>query len=1119
MSTSAVELERLVIKLVGEGSEYQKTLDDAVRQTNSASKELDRITMDHATKREMAMQEVAQQMSEGKRVMEAMRTPTERYKDNLNKLNELHKVGAIDGRTWGRAVKANADELHKASGAYAKAQQRIEKRNAALAAGRRITESVRTPTAMYRRELVTLNRAHREGTISSATHGKALARLNREYQMGSFAVKRYGQSIGAVGRRMTGMGTRMMLGITLPIAGTVAAYGKFDSAMVKSLSIMGDVSDDMKAKMADTARSLALDGASSATQLAEAYYFLASAGLDAQQSISALSAVQKFSTAGSFDLALATDLLTDAQSALGLASKDAEMNMKGMVYVSDIMVKASTLANASVQQFAEALTNDAGAAINQLGMDLEEGMAILAAYADQGIKGNVAGSLLARMTRLLSKAINDNRDAFDEMNIPYQEFAETGKNLKGIIGGLTTALHGMGPAAKAATLEKLGFRAQSQQAILPLLGLTEKIEGYEEALREAGGITEEVANKQLKSFSVQMRNLWNHVTELAMSIGEKLSPTLMKLSETVKGLLRWWNKLSDGTKTTVAWFLVTIAVVGPLIIILGFLALGISSIVTLMGMMGVASFAAFGSMLLLSAKVVAIFLLVAISIWACADALTETELGFNALLETIKIGGVSISARLSLMASRILENWDALVIGMSMGWDLFASLVAEGAAKVWRGVLYMGKGIADAAWWMVGKVADSVGWLVEKSANIMRTLGIISGDTVDSIKNQIDEISNHIERLGDAEGKAYQESIDASLTNTEKRWEKHAAEIARLDKEQDKNTALWKQARWDIVKEDQKEYAGNASIDKMAELTELFNSLTSPSEILEDLDGMLDDMIDTDDLKDEIDDLLKTLADPASAIEGLDKMTRGFDNVADGIHDVVEMNKELNEVNDALSGKASLMAIGVGGISGVKPPIGKDLDTSTKNSQFSAMDEFNEILKALSDPVDVVNGLDGIAEGLGDTTEGLDGMVEGLDDMTNGLDGISKALDNVVGVVNGLDDASKAIDEVVNITKHLGEANEAINSAIDITKTLNQLNEVIAGSKDLFDVDVDKSFDIKPAIDEGGIKSNHAATETTIITDRNGTTDIKRLTQLDATNQLLESIDRKLSSARTAVAG
>lgn len=379
--------------------------------------------------------------------------------------------------------------------------------------------------------------------------------------------------LDATAKKMTAAGRKLSMAVTLPLAGigiaAVKSFSQFDDAMTQSLAIMGDVSDQMRKKMEGTARTISTESITSSTELARSYFYLASAGMNAAQSEAALGTVEKFSVAGRFDMAQATDLLTDAQSALGLSSQDTQQNMEGLLKVSDTLVKANTLANATVQQFSESLTNMAGPAIKQYNMDLEEGVAILAAYADQGLKGNVAGSMMGRMVRLLVKSINENRQAFADLNIDVEEFASTGKNITGVIEGITKATEGMGPAQKAATLEMLGFQARTQQAILPLLGITDRIRGYEEELRKAGGITQEVADKQLKSFSSQMRITWNNVVVASQEIGNLLAPAVQRAGMVIKSATVWFRALSTETKhTIIAWAVIT-AAIGPALFIFG----------------------------------------------------------------------------------------------------------------------------------------------------------------------------------------------------------------------------------------------------------------------------------------------------------------------------------------------------------------------------------------------------------------------------------------------------------------------------------------------------------------------------------------------------------------------
>ena len=319
---------------------------------------------------------------------------------------------------------------------------------------------------------------------------------------------------------------------------SIKAFADFDAEMTKSLAIMGHVSDSLQDDMSDAAREVAKTTTFSANQAAEAYFFLASAGLDAAASIEAMPKVAKFAQAGMFDMALATDLLTDAQSALGLTIRDdAIKNMENLVRVSDVLVKANTLANASVEQFSTALTTKAGAALRALGKDVEEGVAVLAAFADQGIKGEIAGTQLSIVLRdLTTKAIN-NKSAFREMGIAVFDANGEMNNLGDIIGNLETALAGMSDETQKATLLQLGFSDKSLASLQALLGTSEAIKTYEGALREAAGTTDEIATKQLETLNAQLGLIKSAFVDLGIEIGERLEPTVTGLAEEVQLLL------------------------------------------------------------------------------------------------------------------------------------------------------------------------------------------------------------------------------------------------------------------------------------------------------------------------------------------------------------------------------------------------------------------------------------------------------------------------------------------------------------------------------------------------------------------------------------------------------
>jgi TP901 family phage tail tape measure protein len=318
---------------------------------------------------------------------------------------------------------------------------------------------------------------------------------------------------------------------------SVKAFADFDAEMTKSLAIMGNVSDALQDDMSDAAREVAKTTTFSAKEAAESYFFLASAGLDAAQSIAALPKVAAFAQAGMFDMATATDLLTDAQSALGLTSDDAADNLENMARLSDVLIKANTLANASVQQFSEALTNKAAASMRSLNIETEEGVAVLAVFADQGIKGSQAGTTFNATIRGLTNGVQRNAAEFARLNVEVFNAEGEMNNMADIVGQLETALGGLSVEQQRAELTALGFTEETLAGTLALIGNSEAIRTYQEDLQNAAGTTEDVANNQLQTLNAQLGLLKDAFVDVGIEIGERLEPTITRLTAETQALL------------------------------------------------------------------------------------------------------------------------------------------------------------------------------------------------------------------------------------------------------------------------------------------------------------------------------------------------------------------------------------------------------------------------------------------------------------------------------------------------------------------------------------------------------------------------------------------------------
>tara|TARA_X000001388_G_C2233651_1_gene124279 strand:- start:138 stop:2546 length:2409 start_codon:yes stop_codon:yes gene_type:complete len=359
--------------------------------------------------------------------------------------------------------------------------------------------------------------------------------------------------LGKLNSKISGMstfakGAALAVGVALA-QGVKAAFKEFvafDDAMTQSLAIMKTTVEQQEA-MSNAAREVATQFRVSNKDAADSFFFLASAGLDAEQSVAALPQVTKFAQAGMFDMATATDLATDAQSALGLTVKDAEANLTNLTRVTDVLVKANQLANASVQQFSEALTTKSGAALKVVNKDIEEGVAVLAAFADRGVKGAEAGEKLNQVLRDIPRATAKNSEEFKKLGLEMFDSEGNMKNVADVVEQLDAVLGPMSDEMKAATLDQLGLNRGVADAIKILSGSTEQIREYEAALRSSGGATDEVAENQMGSLAAKIDIMKSNFAELGLVIMEKFAPTIEKVVEFTTKLV---SILSDTIEVT-----------------------------------------------------------------------------------------------------------------------------------------------------------------------------------------------------------------------------------------------------------------------------------------------------------------------------------------------------------------------------------------------------------------------------------------------------------------------------------------------------------------------------------------------------------------------------------------
>jgi TP901 family phage tail tape measure protein len=297
---------------------------------------------------------------------------------------------------------------------------------------------------------------------------------------------------------------------------------------------MGDVSDKMRGDMRAAAIEVSKTTMFSASQAADAFFYLSSAGYSAEQALKSMPVVANFAQAGYFDLAQATNMLADSQSALGMRTGDAQKDMVNMTRISDVLSKANIIANAEVQDFAAALQNNAAGALRLVNKEVEEGVAVLAADADQGIKGEEAGTALGIVMRDLQTKSLKHAAAFKTAGVEVFNAGGKMNNMADIIEYLEQRLEGLSDAQKKQQLLTMGFADRSVAFLQTLIGTSDRIREYEGELRNASGTTSEIADKIQTPLDKALNQFKGRVQELA----EAMAPAIKIMAEYIDGVSR-----------------------------------------------------------------------------------------------------------------------------------------------------------------------------------------------------------------------------------------------------------------------------------------------------------------------------------------------------------------------------------------------------------------------------------------------------------------------------------------------------------------------------------------------------------------------------------------------------
>ncbi|WP_339885232.1 phage tail tape measure protein, partial [Vreelandella maris] len=302
-----------------------------------------------------------------------------------------------------------------------------------------------------------------ELVVSSQAAQQHINRLQRELERldgrGSAATAMMGKmslAIGAISAAAGGLGFSRIIRET----------ADFEDAMLGLQAVSGATTKQM-ADLEKQARTLGATSMFSAEQAGNAQRYLAQAGFEVNEVLSATPGILRLATAGQLDLASAADIASNVLGQFVLPVTE-------LARVSDVLAASAAGSNTNISQMAEALSQ-AGPIANSAGVSIEETAAAIGVLSDAGIQGGRAGTGLLGVIRQLSNVTPKSEEVLAKYGLTVED-VDVQTN------GLNNVLAKLGPLASSVSDSFAVFQSEAGPAAQILANGADRARDFSEEL-------------------------------------------------------------------------------------------------------------------------------------------------------------------------------------------------------------------------------------------------------------------------------------------------------------------------------------------------------------------------------------------------------------------------------------------------------------------------------------------------------------------------------------------------------------------------------------------------------------------------------------------------------------
>jgi TP901 family phage tail tape measure protein len=314
------------------------------------------------------------------------------------------------------------------------------------------------------------------------------------------------------------------LALAAPYAAATAIFANFDDQM-RQVGAVAGASAPQLAAMSHTAEELGRTTSYTAAEVASLMAELGRGGFNPEQINVMTASVLSLARATGTDAARSAEIVTETINQFGLAAADGAR-------VADVLALAANRTNTSVDGLGESLKY-AGPVAADLGMTLEDTVAILGSLGNAGIKGSDAGTSLRRLGVIAAATGEDLQSIFGVSNVDA-----TGK-----LKPLVQVLDDIGAATANMDVEE---RVSKFEQAFGLLGITaasvisrtgSATQGLAAELENAGGTATRSSAAMDAGIGGAMRRFMSATEGVSLAVGKQLAGAFSAVADSVSRVL------------------------------------------------------------------------------------------------------------------------------------------------------------------------------------------------------------------------------------------------------------------------------------------------------------------------------------------------------------------------------------------------------------------------------------------------------------------------------------------------------------------------------------------------------------------------------------------------------